>query len=397
MNDRFDIIIAGAGVVGASTALALAQQGWRVALLDARAQAANWHAEQYDQRVVALTLASQRFLQQLGVWDGVVLRRISPYTHMTVWDGQGTGRVEFDAADVAQDNLGAIVELSALESSLNSRVQSHKLLTVLRGARAEQFVAASDHVTVTLSSGSILTAALLIAADGAQSHLRDLAHIVVKEQDYQHHALVAQLQCERPHQQTAFQRFTESGPLAFLPLHDGHQCSIVWSQSPTQTAAIMQLADREFERELATAFEHTLGAVRLCSERAVFPLKERHAEHYVSERFVLLGDAAHTMHPLAGQGLNLSMADVVEFCAVAEQARKRQLDIGQARTWRPFERRRRGENSAMLLSVAALKSLFERDDSMSVMARNWGLTFVNSCAPVRRFFIGQAMGLYKRS
>jgi 2-octaprenylphenol hydroxylase len=396
-NNSVDVVIAGAGVVGASVALGLAQLGCKGALLDGRANAPLWSATQYDLRVVALTYASQQWLTQLGVWDGVVQRRVSPYTHMSVWDGQGSGQVDFDCRDVAQNNLGHIVELSALEASINRAMASHKNIQLWRDCRAENFALQGNQIDVQLHAHRRLQAKLLIAADGAQSALREAAQIDVTEHDYQHHALVAQIHCEKPHQQTAYQRFTECGPLAFLPLCDPHHCSIVWSQSPTQTQALLALDDNAFARVLERAFESRLGGLKILSPRAAFPLKMRHAKRYSSERFLLLGDAAHTMHPLAGQGLNLSLADVAEFCSVVARAKSRGIDVGLAALLRRFERQRRGDNSVMLLTVGGLKTLFEQHHSLPVLVRNKALNWVNASARLRRFFTAQAMGLRKGS
>lgn len=393
MAGQSEIVIAGAGVVGLTTAAVLAKQGYAVTVVDARASSPGWQREHYDNRVVALTRASQHLLQQVGAWDGIALRRISPYTAMQVWDGQGSGAICFQAEEIGEPDLGHIVELSAIEAALLSVLQQQRTVQILRGKKVLNAEAGSDDSTVTLDDDQILRAKLLIAADGAQSGLREQAGIGLREQDYDHHALVAQIHCEQPHQQTAWQRFTEHGPLALLPLVDPQQCSIVWSQPLAQTEAMLALDDVAFSAALTRAFEARLGALRVQSPRLSFPLKMRHAERYLGARLLLLGDAAHTMHPLAGQGLNLSLADVAALQTVLGTAKNRQLDPGVHAVLRPFERARRADNTLMLAVVGGFRQLFARSELPAVIARNLGMSMLNNHQHAKAWIARRALGL----
>ena len=392
MAAAIDIVVAGGGVVGLTTAAVLAKQGYGVTVIDARPSAPAWQRDQYDQRVVALTRASQQLLQQLGAWDGVALRRLSPYTTMQVWDGQGSGAIRFDAAAIAEPDLGHIVELSAIEAALQTVLQQQQV-SIRRGRKLSRAEPGRDAISLALDDGQTLLAKLLIAADGAQSGLREQAGIALHEHDYDHHALVAQIHCEQPHQQTAWQRFTEHGPLALLPLADAHQCSIVWSQPPAQTEAALELSDEAFSAALTQAFEGRLGALTVQSKRLSFPLKMRHAESYLGERLLLLGDAAHTMHPLAGQGLNLSLADVAALQTVLATAKQRQLDPGQRAVLRPFERARRADNTLMLAVVGGFRSLFARTELPAVLARNLGMSLLDEHVHAKAWLTRRALGL----
>ncbi len=387
-----DIIVAGAGVAGLTTALALGRAGYRVTVIDARPAPTPWLREQTDQRVVALTRASQDLLTSLGAWDGIVLRRVSPYRAMQVWDGQGSGSIRFDASEIAEPDLGHIVELSAIEAALLALLPA-AAVTVLRGRKVISATAEADGIRVTLDDSRTLTARLLVAADGAQSLLREQAGIALSERDYDHHGLVAQVHCEYPHQQTAWQRFTEHGPLALLPLADPHQVSIVWSQPPAETEATLALADAAFSAALTAAFEGRLGALTVQSPRQSFPLRMRHAERYLADRLVLLGDAAHTMHPLAGQGLNLGLADVAALTAVLATARQRGLDPGLPAVLRPYERARRADNALMLGVVGGFKALFARTEVPLVVARNVGMSLLDGHPLAKAWLSRRALGL----
>jgi len=387
------LVVAGGGVVGLMAAALLGQLGYRVTLIDARPAATPWQRERHDPRVVALTRASQQLLQQGGAWDGIALRRLSPYTAMQVWDGQGTGAIRFDAAQIGEPDLGHIVELSAIEAALLAVLQQQLGVTLLRGRKVIAAQAGPDETVISLDDGQTLSAKLLIAADGAQSGLRDAAGIAVHEQDYHHHALVGQIHCELPHRQTAWQRFTEYGPLALLPLADPHQCSIVWSQPPAQCKRLLALADQAFSAALTTAFEARLGRLTATSARLSFPLKMRYAERYLAERLLLLGDAAHTLHPLAGQGLNLGLADVAALAVVLGTAKARQLDPGAHAVLRPFERARRADNSLMLALVGGLKRLFSHTELPWVLARNLGMSALDRHQPAKAWLTRRALGL----
>ena len=233
-----DLIIVGAGMVGSALALALEHSGLEILVVDGGPLSVRPFAAEgaFEPRVSALSAASQRILERLGVWDGIAARRVSPYRDMRVWDGSGTGSVHFSAASVHAEVLGHIVENRAVQDALLDRLHDSQI-GLLGSARLEQLRRSGDGWLLTLADGRELRAPLLVAADGANSAVRRLAGCATREWDYLHHAIVTSVRCERPHQATAWQRFTDDGPLAFLPLArqgDEHWCSIVWSTVPAE-------------------------------------------------------------------------------------------------------------------------------------------------------------------
>lgn len=387
------IVIAGGGVVGLTAACLLAEAKIPVLLLETKSAPIPWSSDVMDVRVVALTRASQHLLQGIGVWPGIAQRRIAAYRYMQVWDGEGTGAIRFSADEIGDTDLGHIVELSAMETSLIERLQQYSHASLRYGVSVREFTTQADKTTVTLSDDSRLSTRLLIAADGAHSRLRELAGIAVHSEAYQHHAIIAQIHCEQPHQHTAWQRFTRSGPLALLPLSDVHQCSIVWSIPPDETARYLALDDDAFSATLSQAFEHRLGALRVMSPRFQFPLLERQAERYIADRFALLGDAAHTMHPLAGQGLNVSLADVACLTGQLIKAVSAGVDIGSTAILRRYERERRSESALMLSIVKGFKRLFTEHELPMVLLRNAGMSQLNQHPLAKSLIIRRAMGL----
>ncbi|MDP2445777.1 FAD-dependent monooxygenase, partial [Pseudomonas sp.] len=288
-----DLIIVGAGMVGSALALALQDQGLEILLIDGGPLSVKPFDPEaaFEPRVSALSVASQRILDRLGVWDGIAARRACPYGEMQVWDGSGTGRIHFSAASVHAESLGHIVENRVVQDALLERLHDSSI-GLLPGARLEQLRRSGDGWLLSLNDGRELRAPLLIAADGANSAVRRLAGCATREWDYLHHAIVTSVRCSKPHQATAWQRFTDDGPLAFLPLAGPageHWCSIVWSVTPNEAERLMALDDAGFRRALGFAFEHRLGDILQADPRLCIPLRQRHAKRYVEDGLVLIG------------------------------------------------------------------------------------------------------------
>ena len=397
MEMRADLLIVGAGMVGSALALALKDSGLNIVLLDGSPLSVKPFTAQdpFEPRVSALSAASQRILQRLGAWDGVRSRRISPYSHMHVWDGSGTGHIQFSAASVHAEVLGHIVENRVVQDALLECVQGTDI-EMLASARLEQMRRSGDDWLLTLADGRTLRAPLVIAADGANSAVRRLTGCETREWDYQHHAIVTSVHCAQTHQQTAWQRFTDHGPLAFLPLErEGQQdwCSIVWSTTPEQAEKLMALDDAAFCRELEFAFEGRLGDVLSADPRVCVPLRQRHAKRYVAEGLALIGDAAHTIHPLAGQGVNLGFLDAAVLADVLLHATDRRERLADVRVLSRFERRRMPHNLALMAAMEGFERLFQSDSLTARLVRNTGLKWVNQMPEAKALFVRQALGL----
>lgn len=392
-----EVIIVGAGMVGSALAAALKHSGLDVLLLDGGElqPAAFTPADAFEPRVSALSAASQNVLVNLGAWDGIIARRASPYRHMQVWDGSGTGQIHFSATSVQAEVLGHIVENRIVQDALLEQLQDGSV-HLLPNARLSMLRRSGSGWLLTLEDGSTLRTPLLIGADGANSSVRKLAGCATREWDYRHHAVVTSVRTELPHQLTCWQRFTDEGPLAFLPLQhaDGENwCSIVWSLPPERAHAVLQLDDKDFNRQLTAALEGRLGQVLHSDRRFAVPLRQRHAKRYVEPGLALLGDAAHVIHPLAGQGVNLGFLDVAELAQVLLKALQRGEELASLQVLSRYERRRMPHNLSMMAAMQGFQELFQADALPLRWLRNVGLRQVDSMHEAKALFVRQALGL----
>ncbi|QNH18114.1 2-octaprenyl-3-methyl-6-methoxy-1,4-benzoquinol hydroxylase [Xanthomonas sp. SS] len=361
-----DVVVVGGGVVGAACALALAAEGLAVALVEGR-EPPRWSPTEPDLRVYAFAPDNAALLQALGVWPQVLARRAQAYRRMRVWDAGGGGELDFDADALGRDQLGWIVEHALLVEQLwaalpAAGVQLHC------PARVEAVEMAEERVRLRLDDGSRLDARLAIAADGADSTLRGLAGLDAPAHDYGQRGVVAFVQTDVPHQDTAWQRFLPGGPLAFLPFADGRS-SIVWTLPEAEAARVLALDDAAFGAELTQAFGARLGAVRALSPRVGFPLRRQLVEDYHRDRLLVLGDAAHVVHPLAGQGVNLGLRDVAALAAQVRQAQARRVDWSAPHRLARWARGRRSDNTVAAYGFDAINRLFSNDEMHLTLLR----------------------------
>jgi 2-octaprenylphenol hydroxylase len=403
MQNEFDLTIVGAGLVGASLACAIAQQesaqSLRIALVEAITETHGFSGEQFDPRVVALTPASQNLLTQIGVWDDIVNTRVCAYRDMEVWDGEGNASIHFNSVEVRQDHLGHIVENSVVVAALRKKITEHKNITLIHPAKIVALAHVDSNessvVRIELDNGELITTQLLIAADGAQSKVRELAEFETREWEYGHKAIITTIQTELPHQHTAWQRFMRTGPLAFLPLssvNQKHFCSIVWSAEHQLADELMALNDKNFSARLGSAFEYKLGNILHTAERFVIPLRQRHAKTYIQPQVALVGDAAHNIHPLAGQGVNLGLLDVVALAQEIERALTRGLPLSDFSILRRYQRQRLAGNLMMMSAMEAFKRLFGSNSLMLTWLRNTGIRQLDSLTELKKIIIKAAMG-----
>jgi len=393
-NTQFDIIIIGGGMVGATLACALAESSLRIAILDHATPETQWPGGEFDLRVSAITRASQNIFENIGVWENMRQKRISPFRHMHVWDATGNGYIDFDSAEIGEAELGHIIENSVITTSLHEKLMTLSNVSVITPTACKSInLNNHEYATLELDDGRELQAQLVIGADGARSWLRNKLGIQTSGWSYQQKGLVTTVRTSASHQNTAWQRFLPTGPLAFLPLNDNYS-SIVWSTEEQEADRLLNLSDDDFLQALNSALgDSPLGTVEETHKRAAFPLRLQHANDYIKSRTALIGDAAHTVHPLAGQGVNLGLQDVAVLCELILSALNNRKDIGSHQLLRRYERARKGANLLMMGTMDGFKRLFSNETPVLSFARNLGLSLTNRLSPIKNIIIRQAMGL----
>jgi 2-octaprenyl-3-methyl-6-methoxy-1,4-benzoquinol hydroxylase/2-octaprenylphenol hydroxylase len=377
-------------MVGAALALRLADADFDVALIEAREPPA-WNAhDDIDLRVVAMAPSSVAFLDRVGAWKTIAASRACAYTRMHVWDAAAPGELTFDAKEQGESALGFIVENRLIQSALwNALRQANVALRVPANVVSTDVDA--ERRTLALDDGTSLSARLVVAADGAESALRKLVGIDVRERSYDQRAIVAHVSTERAHESTAWQRFLPHATLAFLPLGDGCS-SIVWSAPVDDVARLLALDEAAFCRELGAAFDFRLGHVTATTRRVAIPLRLLLAERYIAPRLALAGDAAHVVHPLAGQGVNLGLRDAVELADALIDARDAKRDFAADFVLRRYERRRRSDDSLSAYAFDAIQRTFGSESLPLAAARGAALSILDRVPPLKKLFARHAAG-----
>jgi 2-octaprenylphenol hydroxylase len=391
MNDSSDIIIVGGGMVGACMALAAAREGFQVTLLEPRQPSLDWTGDDFDIRVSALTRTSETILRNLDVWQGMQQRRVTAYENMHVWDRKGFGEVHFAAEDVGEPNLGHIVENRVIVASLWEQITHQANLKHVADFEIVSIEREGDQTKLIASNGNVLSASLVIGADGARSSVRELVGLTASTSSYDQEGVVCTVKAEQGNASTAWQRFMPTGPLALLPMNEEY-FSIVWSTSPEQAQSLVNASEESFNQELTQASEAVCGKLSVVGERAAFPLRKLKAERYVLDGVALIGDAAHVIHPLAGQGVNLGFLDAAMLMDVLTEARAHRESIGAMGVLRRYERARKGHNLAVQSAMDGFKHLFSNNNPALSLIRNLGLGVAHHVSPLRRQFERVALG-----
>ena len=382
-----DLVIVGGGMVGLALASALRNSGLRIAVVDKKlpsditADAAT--------RVSALNLASERFLSRIGAWP--LLSRKQYFSAMSVWERDSFAHFDVDASQFEQQHLGHIVENNVVQQALLATLQD-SAVELLIPAQIQSVSENEQGIALVLDNQQMLFTRLLVAADGANSQLRQQFRIPLTSWDYQQTALVATIRTAEPHQQVARQVFTPEGPLAFLPLWQDNLCSIVWSLPSLLAEDLASCPEAEFNHRLAATFDMKLGLCELVSARELCPLTARYARQQVQSRLILLVDAAHTIHPLAGQGVNLGFMDVAALSDTLQQMLAQGIPVDDARMLRRYERWRKAEAVQWLATMEGFKRLFSGDDPIKKLIRGTGMRLAEYSMPLMKPLLSKALG-----
>ncbi len=381
-----DVLIIGGGVIGLSAGIGMRLRGYSVAILDA----GHFDVDltKPDSRVYAVNQASIDLFNALDVWSQLDKTRISPYQNMHVWDAASGAHIDFDSRMVAASQLGFIIQQSVIKQALLQRL-SQLGVTLFPASRVAKLHAHPNGLIIQDNQLNKWQAKLTIVADGALSKMRDLLNVSVTSWPYHQAAIVVTVQHTKPHQHIAYQVFTSQGPLAFLPLSDPYQSSIVWSTGEKQAERLMSLSDKAFSEQLTKAFQSTLGQNQTISSRHRFPLYMRHVDKYAGKHWILMGDAAHTIHPLAGLGLNVGLSDLAVWLNYLDRY---QLNLHSKPLFKAYQRQRKSALWQTIGLMEGLKMLFLNPFPPLVSLRGLGLALCNRFVPVKQLFIKHAMG-----
>jgi len=387
-----DALIVGAGLIGGGAALGLARAGYRVGLVEQSLPRINSGASGHDPRTVAISPHSQELLESLGVWEKLVSQA---FERIVVWEDQGTAKIEFTASEVGRAELGWIIELSLANQQLWNALEAEPNVQLIVGSRVSSLQVGESEVELGVGTGSDVACfkgRLLIAADGAQSGVGELLSLDSGGAATGHSAIASIVRVSEAHCGTAFQRFLLGGPVALLPIAgDQHHLSLVWSQSPEQAERRMALDGAAFCRELQLAMESILGDVLEVDRRYCFPLNQSlRASFHPRERVLFLGDAAHVVHPLAGQGVNLGFEDVRELLEITGTTR---ADLGRSGLWSGYARRRRLRAQIVQTAMAGFQGVYSQDKPLLQWIRNAGVRALNASPAIKRQIMKEALGL----
>ncbi|MFQ1016533.1 FAD-dependent monooxygenase [Gilliamella sp. BG7] len=392
MNLQFDVVIVGGGLIGLATACALSQCDLNIAIIDTKICQHEFlpHAEMCI-RASAINGASQRYFSKIGIWDDLCnSNRVQEFTEIGVWEKNGQAHLSAQAKDYGYSNLGYIIENNVISHYLyqfalncsNIKIYSHEAVDCTFN---------DDFVFLTLANKAVLQAKLMIGADGAHSWVRRSENISVLERDYLHHAVITTVQTEYPHQSCARQVFYPNGIIAFLPLWNVNKSCLVWSTKPDNASTLTSLSESEFSNELFRLTGDKVGKCQLINPRMVFPLKARFAKQFIKHRLVLIGDAAHTIHPLAGQGVNLGFQDSALLVSTIKQLIETNKDIGLVKNLKSFEFNRRKDALVMLTAMQTIQDMFNGDNLLKKTLRTIGMNVIDNSQLLKKQLIKYAM------